>query len=93
MIALVEKLLYSTYRVCGYLASIFIALIVVMVVINIFDRLVGGYTAGTNEFASYCVAAAGALGLAYTFGQKKHIRMTWLINHTRGPVRNIPEDN
>ena len=82
-----EKSLDATYRICGYLASVFVVLIVVSVLINIVDRILGSYTAGTNEFASYCVGAAGALGLAYTFGMNKHIRMTLLLNRTQGVVR------
>ena len=88
---LLEKALDVTYRVCGYLASIFVVLIVMSVLINIVDRILGSYTAGTNEFASYCVGAAGALGLAYTFGMKKHIRMSLLLNRTQGIVRKVIE--
>lgn len=82
-----EKTLNATYRACGYMASAFITLIVVSVVINVFDRIVGSYTAGTNEFAAYCVGAAGALGLAYTYGQNRHIKMTMLVNKTSGRLR------
>ena len=83
----VERILNAIYRLCGYLASLFIVLIAISVSINIIDRLFGGYTPGTNEFAGYCVGAAGALGLAYTFGQKRHIRMTLLLNRTQGAFR------
>ena len=86
-----EKALDATYRICGYLASVFVVLIVISVLINIVDRILGSYTAGTNEFASYCVGAAGALGLAYTFGMKKHIRMTLLLNRTQGALRKAIE--
>ncbi len=88
---LVEKILNAIYRACGYLASIFVVLIVISVLTNIVDRILGSYTAGTNEFASYCVGAAGALGLAYTFGLNKHIRMTLLVNRTHGIVRKAIE--
>ena len=91
MTGFVEKTLNASYRSCGYLASICIVLIVISVLINIVDRILGSYTAGTNEFASYCVGAAGALGLAYTFGMDKHIRMTLLVNRTQGIVRRTIE--
>ncbi len=87
----IENTLNATYRTCGYLASLFVLMTLVSVLINIVDRILGSYTPGTNEFASYCVGAAGALGLAYTFGLKKHIRMTLLLNRTQGVVRKSME--
>ena len=87
----VENTLNATYRTCGYLASLFVLMTLVSVLINIVDRILGSYTPGTNEFASYCVGAAGALGLAYTFGLNKHIRMTLLLNRTQGLVRKAME--
>ena len=83
----IEKALNATCRACGYLASLFVVMTLVSVLINIVDRIFGSYTAGTNEFASYCVGAAGALGLAYCFGEGKHIRMTLLLNRTQGVLR------
>lgn len=88
---MIEKSLNATYRACGYLASLFVVMIAVSVMINIFDRIFGSYTAGTNEFAGYCVGAAGALGLAYAFGEKKHIRITLLLHYTRGATRKSVE--
>lgn len=87
----IEKALNATCRACGYLASLFVVMTLVAVLINIVDRIFGGYTAGTNEFASYCVGAAGALGLAYCFGEGKHIRMTLLLNRTQGVLRKTIE--
>ena len=87
----VEKALNATFRACGYLASLFVVMTLVAVLINIVDRIIGSYTAGTNEFASYCVGAAGALGLAYCFGEGKHIRMTLLLNRTQGVLRKTIE--
>ncbi len=91
MTRFVESALNATYRTCGYLASLFVLMTLVSVLINIVDRILGSYTPGTNEFASYCVGAAGALGLAYTFGLNKHIRMTLLLNRTQGLVRKAME--
>ena len=87
----IEKTLNATCRACGYLASLFVVMTLVSVLINIVDRMFGSYTAGTNEFASYCVGAAGALGLAYCFGEGKHIRMTLLLNRTQGVLRKTIE--
>jgi len=87
----IEKVLSVTCRTCGHLASLFVVMTLVAVLINIVDRIFGSYTAGTNEFASYCVGAAGALGLAYCFGEGKHIRMTLLLNRTQGVLRKAIE--
>lgn len=87
----IEKALSAICRACGYLASLFVVMTLVAVLINIVDRIFGSYTAGTNEFASYCVGAAGALGLAYCFGEGKHIRMTLLLNRTQGILRKTIE--
>ena len=91
MIRHIEIALHAACRACGYLASLFVVMTLVSVLINIVDRMFGTYTAGTNEFASYCVGAAGALGLAYCFGEGKHIRMTLLLNRTQGVLRKAIE--
>ncbi len=91
MIRLLDEFLKSLYRLCGHLASLCIVLIAVSVIINIVDRLLGGYTPGTNEFAGYCVGAAGALGLAYAFGEGRHIRMTLLVGRLQGQFRRLVE--
>ena len=87
----VSLLLKIAYRACAWLAAACIAAILLLVILNIIDRVFGGYTPGTNEFASYCVGAAGALGLAYTFGENRHIRMTLLIGRTHGLTRQLVE--
>lgn len=87
MIAIVDKALHALYRWCGYLAGGFIVLIGVLVLINIASRLMNTFVPGMTEGAGYCMAAAGALGLAYTFGEHGHIRVTMLIGQLRGRAR------
>ncbi len=87
----VDNILNAVYRACGYLASLFVVMTLVATLINIVDRILGNYTPGTNEFAGYCVGAAGALGLAYAFGQNRHIRITLLLNRTQGGIRMMIE--
>ena len=72
------------YRACGALAGAFIVLIGILVLINIGSRIVGAFVPGMTEGAGYCMAAAGALGLAYTFGEHGHIRVTMLVQRLRG---------
>jgi TRAP-type C4-dicarboxylate transport system permease small subunit len=79
--------LHALYRWCGILAAACIVLIGAFVLVNIISRLVGAYVPGMTEGAGYCMAGAGALGLAYTFGEHGHIRVTMLIGRLRGRAR------
>ena len=87
MIAKIDGALHMLYRWCGYLAGGFIVLIGILVLINIVSRLMNAFIPGMTEGAGYCMAAAGALGLAYTFGEHGHIRVTMLIGQLRGGAR------
>ncbi len=87
MAKIIEDGLNRLYLLCGYLAAGFIVLILVLVGVNIFDRLTGSYTAGTNELAGYFLAAAGALGMAYTFGENGHIKVTLLVERLEGNIK------
>lgn len=83
----IDQNLHRLYRVCGYLAACFIVLIGILVLINIVSRLLGAFVPGMTEGAGYCMAGAGALGLAYTFGEHGHIRVSMLIESLRGRLR------
>ena len=87
MLARIDSGLKALYCWCGYLAAGFIVLIGCLVLINIGSRLLGTFVPGMTEGAGYCMAAAGALGLAYTFGEHGHIRVTMLIGRLRGSFR------
>jgi TRAP-type C4-dicarboxylate transport system permease small subunit len=83
----VDRNLHRLYRLCGYLAAAFVVLIGVLVLINITSRLLGVFVPGMTEGAGYSMAGAGALGLAYTFGEHGHIRVSMLIENLRGRFR------
>ena len=83
----IDRGLHALYRWCGYLAAVFISLIGVLVLVNIVSRLLGAFVPGMTEGAGYCMAAAGALGLAYTFGEHGHIRVSMLIGRLSGRAR------
>ena len=87
MLGQIGHCLHALYRWCGYLAAVFVFLIGALVLVNIISRLVGGFVPGMTEGAGYCMAAAGALGLAYTFGEHGHIRVSMLIGRLRGKAR------
>tara|TARA_B100000767_G_scaffold274728_1_gene308696 strand:- start:1273 stop:1815 length:543 start_codon:yes stop_codon:yes gene_type:complete len=74
-----DKFLNRAYQLCGQLAAFFIVLIVVLVLIRIGSRLIGVYVPGLSQLSGYCLALAGSLGLAYTFGEHGHIRVEMLI--------------
>jgi TRAP-type C4-dicarboxylate transport system permease small subunit len=76
---LIDATLTRLYRLCGLLAAGFIVVIVVVGIVRILSRLMGFYVAGLAEYAGYSLAIAGALGMAYTFGECGHIRMEMLI--------------
>lgn len=83
----IDRNLHRLYRGCGYLAALFIVLIGGLVLVNILSRLAGVFVPGMTEGAGYCMAGAGALGLAYTFGEHGHIRVSMLIENLRGKAR------
>jgi len=85
--AKIDQGLHTLYRWCGYLAAGFVVLIGCLVLINICSRLLGVFVPGMTEGAGYSMAAAGSLGLAYTFGEHGHIRVTMLIGRLRGSAR------
>lgn len=87
MLARLDHNLHCLYRWCGYLAAAFIVLIGVFVLVNIISRLLGAFVPGMTEGAGYSMAAAGALGLAYTFAEHGHIRVTMLIGRLRSRAR------
>ena len=91
MIGRLDRGLHAVYRACGALAGAFIALIGILVLINIGSRVVGAFVPGMTEGAGYCMAAAGALGLAYTFGEHGHIRVTMLVQRLRDRTRFVVE--
>ncbi|MDH3740461.1 MAG: TRAP transporter small permease subunit, partial [Hyphomicrobiales bacterium] len=87
MFSQIDRSLHALYRCCAYLAAAFIVLIGILVLVNITSRLLGVFVPGMTEGAGYSMAAAGALGLAYTFGEHGHIRVTMLIGKLRGRAR------
>ena len=82
-----DNLLNRLYYYCGIAAAFFIALIAVLVIVSIGARLLGVFVPGMTESAGYCLAISGSLGLAYTFGQRGHIRVEMLIGRLRSKVR------
>ena len=67
MLCKLDKFLNSLYRYSGYVASFFLILILVSIVIGIASRVFGFYIRGLTEYSGYSLATASFLALAYTF--------------------------
>lgn len=82
-----RRLLDGIYRSTGALAALFMIGVLVMVITGIVTREMGIYLRGTDDYAGYCMAAAGFLALAYTFKHGEHIRVTLIIERLSGKPR------
>jgi len=87
----VRAALELLYRTSGRLAGFFLVAIAVLALAQIGGRLLGFAAHSFDEFAGYCMAASSFLGLAYTLCANEHIRMTLLLQRTRGRLRRALE--
>lgn len=87
MLATTDKIFRALVQGCGLLAALSIVMIGLLVLVNIISRSLGLFVPGMTEGAGYCMAAAGSLGLAYTFGEHGHIRVSMVVGRLRGRVR------
>ncbi|AEF53290.1 TRAP transporter small permease [Marinomonas posidonica] len=67
------------YLCSGLLAGLCIILITLLLLAQIVGRLFGFIVPSAEDFAGYALAASTFLGLAYTFKEGGHIRVTLLI--------------
>lgn len=86
-----RTLLNLIYRATGAAAALFLVGVLVMVITGIVSRELGIYVRGTDDYAGYCMAAAGFLALAYTFKHGEHIRVTLLIERLSGGPKKVLE--
>lgn len=85
MVVNMRSLLDKLYLASGYLAGLSIILITLIICAQIVGRLLGFIVPSAEDFSGYALAAATFFGLAYTFRQGGHIRVTLVIQHwTRG---------
>lgn len=78
------------YLWSGYAAAVFLAAIAATVVAQIVGRFFG-VAIDSTESAGFSMAAATFLGLAHTFKQGEHIRVTLLIGLAKGGLRQALE--
>jgi len=80
-----RRALDRLYDAAGFLAALFLAGTLAMVLTGIAGRLLNFHVPGTDSYAGYCMAAAGFLALAHTLKRGEHIRVTLILEHL-GPA-------
>jgi TRAP-type C4-dicarboxylate transport system permease small subunit len=76
-----RRALDALYDAAGYLAALFLAGTLAMVLVGIAGRLLNFYVPGTDSYAGYCMAACGFLALAHTLKRGEHIRVSLILEH------------
>ena len=91
MFCKIDNYLRILYRLSGYIAAFFLILVAVFILIGIASRIFGFYIRGLAEYSGYSMAASSFLALAYTFGEKGHIRITLFLEKSKKNFRRILE--
>lgn len=74
-----HSLLNKLYLASGYLSGLCIVLITLIITAQIVGRMFGFIVPSAEDFSGYSLAAATFFGLAYTFREGGHIRVTLVI--------------
>ena len=91
MLCKIDIYLRNLYRLSGYIAAIFLILVATFILTGIASRMFGFYIRGLAEYSGYCMAASSFLALAYTFGEKGHIRITLFLEKSNKSIRRFLE--
>ena len=91
MLCKIDNYLRILYRLSGYIAAVFLILIAIFILTGIASRIFGFYIRGLAEYSGYSMAASSFLALAYTFGEKGHIRITLFLEKSKGKLRKLLE--
>lgn len=73
----------------GVLAAIALVIMPILVIIQVIGRWSGFSLSGAPEYSSYCFAALSFLGLAYSFKDNAHIRVSVLLSGSGAGRRRI----
>ena len=87
----IDNYLKNLYQLSGYVAAMFLVFVAIFILTGIASRLFGFYIRGLAEYSGYCMAASSFLALAYTFGEKGHIRITLFLEKANKNIRRILE--
>jgi len=91
MLCKIDNYLRILYRLSGYAAAFFLILVATFILTGIASRIFGFYIRGLAEYSGYSMAASSFLALAYTFGEKGHIRITLFLEKSKENVKKILE--
>ena len=91
MLCKIDKYLKNIYKLSGYMAAFFLILVATFILTGIASRIFGFYIRGLAEYSGYCMAASSFLALAYTFGEKGHIRITLFLEKSNKNIRRFLE--
>ena len=91
MLCKIDNYLRVLYRLSGYIAAFFLILVATFILTGIASRIFGFYIRGLAEYSGYSMAASSFLALAYTFGEKGHIRITLFLEKTKENARRALE--
>ena len=87
----INNYLNNLYKLSGSIAAAFLILIAIFILTGIASRLFGFYIRGLAEYSGYCMAASSFLALAYTFGEKGHIRITLFLEKANKNIKRLLE--
>ncbi len=87
----INNYLNNLYKLSGNIAAAFLLLVAIFILIGIASRLFGFYIRGLAEYSGYCMAASSFLALAYTFGEKGHIRITLFLEKANKRIKRFLE--
>ena len=91
MLCKIDNYLRTLYRLSGYIAATFLILVAAFILTGIASRIFGFYIRGLAEYSGYCMAASSFLALAYTFGEKGHIRITLFLEKANQNIKRLLE--
>ena len=91
MLNKIDNYLKSLYQLSGYVAAMFLIFIAIFILTGIASRLFGFYIRGLAEYSGYCMASSSFLALAYTFGEKGHIRITLFLEKANKNIKRFLE--
>ncbi|RDL45373.1 TRAP transporter small permease [Marinomonas piezotolerans] len=81
----------TCYQLSGWLSGFCIVAITLLLLAQIVGRFFGFIVPSAEDFAGFALAASTFFGLAYTFNEGGHIRVTLLIQRLNKGQRKVQE--
>lgn len=86
-----KSIRHAFYMGSGYLSGACMIAIMLIVLAQIVGRLFGMIVPSAEDFSAYSLAASIFFGLAYTFREGGHIRVTLVIQRWSAKARRVQE--